>query len=597
MKLAFRTKLLVLMTLVVTGIMGVTLYLTQQHVEAAYLRLFEAQFRSQISYFTKEQKRLQQTVADACQSTLSRDTFLAALREHRVQEVFDQVVADVSQALDPLVGSKSAASTEEARENPSRRPFIALTNGRGEIIATNRARAQRAVSRTPGIGDKLRWFQDKSVAEVLQKQAVGYLTVRTPEGEEQAREGLFTPVILPDRGVVAALFVGYPLPDLSERLLQDFTRQTDQGTALSGVWLEQQIYSSTIPQSVHPTLNALLARAAGEEDALGPQLITVNGEPYRLFQSVLNPDSPLPQAKQICLYSLTFAQQEQTSLKWKVVTFGVAAVAGAALLIFMLSQHLTKPLRALLRGTESVRAGDYSVRLPVVSRDEVGDVTKSFNEMAEGLAVKEKYRTILDLVADKDVAETMLAGSIELGGEMREVSVLFCDVRAFTAWSRTLPANEVLHWLNMHMTALTRIVYEHGGIVDKFIGDAVMAVFGAPKSDPAHARNAAACALKMLEERARLNATSGCHLDIGIGIASGEVLAGNLGAESRLNYTVTGDCVNLASRLADQAARMEALVDEATAVSIGDAISTETAGDFSIKGYATPVTVCRLRSK
>ncbi len=599
MNITFRTKLIVLMTLVVAGVTGATLYLTQQQVQGTYQRLFEAQFRSQISYFTDEQHKLQQAVADSCKAAIAKESFLSALREHRAPSVFEQVVTDIVTALEPLLRKAGTSKVDDPRQRMASQPFIALTNGQGQIIATNRARPAGAApatsSRAPGIGDRLRWFQDKAVGDVLQKQAVGYLVVPLPTGGEQAREGLLTPVFLPDRGVVGALFVGYPLPDISERALMDFSRQTDQGEALSGVWLEGAIHSSTIPEAARADLAALLKHAADRPSADGGDLVMrVNGEPHRVFHTLLNPDSPLPQAEQVCLYSLKMAELEKTGLRWKIGGFGLISLLAAILLIFAVSQHLTGPLRELLRGTEMIRSGHYDVRLPVRSRDEVGEVTASFNEMAEGLAMTERFRTVLDLVADKDVAAEMIAGRIALGGETRDVTVLFCDVRGFTAWSRTLPAEEVVRWLNQHMTALPRIVYDHGGIVDKFIGDAVMAVFGAPKSNGSDAHHAVACALRMLDQRMLLNATTDCHLEVGIGIASGSVLAGNMGAENRLNYTVTGECVNLASRLSDKAARMEALIDDATRKILDDDAASTSVGEMEIKGYASPVTAYRL---
>ncbi len=605
MTLRFRTKLILLMTLVVAGVTGATLYLTQQQVQATYERIFEAQFRSQVAYFTSEQQRLQRAVAVACEAALAKESFLNALRDHRAQSVFDDVVTQVVEALEPLRQRTAADGADSQEARIGSRPFIALASSEGRIIATNRPNAAppangagpRNTNRATGVGERMRWFQDKTVAEVLQEQAVGYLVVTLPSGIVQAREGLLTPVRLPGGAVIAALFVGYPLPDFSERALLDFSRQTKLGDALSGVWLEGEIYSSTIPEEVRRQLAALLERTAHDPASSSENaVLDVKGESYRVYHTPLNPGSPLPHAEQVCLYSLKTAEIERDHLAWRIGGFGLMSFAAACVLILFISQHLSRPLSDLQAGTQAIRGGRYDVRLPVRSLDEVGMVTASFNEMAEGLAMKEKFRTVLDLVADKEVAEQMLAGGIALGGETREVTVLFCDLRGFTSWSRSLPPEEVVHWLNMHMTAMTRVVYEHGGIVDKFIGDALMAVFGAPKSRGDDAFNASMCAVRMMEERARLNTSTACQLEIGIGVASGTALAGNMGADNRLNYTVTGECVNLASRLADKAERMEALIDKATQRVVRDRMKTEPANDLMIKGFDAPVAVWRLKA-
>src|SRR5207248_6890977 len=132
----------------------------------------------------------------------------------------------------------------------------------------------------------------------------------------------------------------------------------------------------------------------------------------------------------------------------------------------------------------------------------------SFNEMAIGLAQKERYRTVLNLVADEKVAQQLVSGEITLGGELREVSILFCDIRNFTALTQNMPPEEVIHMLNEHMTALTRVVKEHNGVLDKFVGDLLMAVFGAPVSHRNDALDASRCALDLLRRREELNQTS-----------------------------------------------------------------------------------------
>ena len=139
---------------------------------------------------------------------------------------------------------------------------------------------------------------------------------------------------------------------------------------------------------------------------------------------------------------------------------------------------------------------------------------------------------MLDVVADKPSRRScLLKGELALGGELRDVTVLFCDIRGFTGHTEHMPPATVIALLNEHMTALTAIVHEHGGIVDKFVGDALMAIFGAPEARPHAAEDAVRAAARMLEARARLNAASpSTRSTIGIGIASGEVIVGCMGS-------------------------------------------------------------------
>jgi len=215
--------------------------------------------------------------------------------------------------------------------------------------------------------------------------------------------------------------------------------------------------------------------------------------------------------------------------------------------------------------------------------------------MVAGLALKERYRSVLDVIADKAVAERLLAGAIALGGEMKEVSVLFCDIRGFTTLSERMPPHDVIAMLNEHMTALTAIVHAHHGIVDKFVGDALMAVFGAPTTTGDDALAAVDAARQMVDARRRLNATASPPLEIGVGIASGSAVAGCMGSAQRMNYTVVGERVNLAARLCAQAGPMQVLIDDTTRARVDARVAVEPVGNVRLKGFAAAVAVFRLR--
>jgi class 3 adenylate cyclase len=173
--------------------------------------------------------------------------------------------------------------------------------------------------------------------------------------------------------------------------------------------------------------------------------------------------------------------------------------------------------------------------------------------------------------------------------------VLFCDIRGFTTLTEGMDPVAVIEMLNLHMTALTNVVHRHHGVVDKFVGDALMALFGAPKSYGDDARDAASCALALLAERDRLNATTCRVVSMGIGVATGRVVAGCMGSADRLNYTVLGDRVNLAARLCARAAGGEILVDDATRGALAEAV-VDTLEPLALKGISQPVSIFRLRA-
>jgi class 3 adenylate cyclase len=259
-----------------------------------------------------------------------------------------------------------------------------------------------------------------------------------------------------------------------------------------------------------------------------------------------------------------------------------------------IAHGLSVPLRELAAGTAAIRAGDLAVRVPVRSGDDLGQLAESFNEMAEGLGQRERYRTVLNMVADEKVAKALVDGQLALGGELREISVLFCDIRGFTPYTQNMPPEEVIEMLNEHMTALTRVVKEHNGVLDKFVGDLLMAIFGAPISHENDTMNAALCALALMRERENLNVTSRHQLKIGIGIATGRVVAGCMGSLDRLNYTVLGERVNLASRLCNQAGPGQIVIDQTTRERLGDVITVTPLPALNLKGFSENVVAYEL---
>lgn len=245
-------------------------------------------------------------------------------------------------------------------------------------------------------------------------------------------------------------------------------------------------------------------------------------------------------------------------------------------------------------GTRRIREGDLDATIPIRGQDELGELTASFNEMTEELRQKERYRDLLEKVSDDSVAQAMIQGSLhpELGGEVKDVTILFCDIRGFTSLTETMEPTEVIEMLNEHMTAMANLVRNHFGVIDKFVGDEIMAVFGGIKSYGNDAAHAVRCGLSMIEERNRLNQSGGIPLPIGIGIVTGEVVAGCMGSKDRLNYTVLGAKVNLAARLCGEARSGEVLMDEETVSRAGETLMKGMNGEsIQLRGFSVPIPV------
>jgi class 3 adenylate cyclase len=359
---------------------------------------------------------------------------------------------------------------------------------------------------------------------------------------------------------------------------------------LGGVWFEDGLHSREIPAAVAP---ALAGAMAGE--ARGDAVVQVHGEPHRVFSHRLHAESQFPPAYQVALYSTAAARAEQRSLQRTVLGFGVLALLLGLVLSLVISRGLAVPVRQLVAATEEIGRGNFAMRVAVRARDEMGRLAASFNAMAEGLALKERYRSVLDVVADRRIADELVRGRLELGGEPRQVTIVFCDIRGFTARTEGMPPGDVVQLLNEHMTALAGVVHAHGGVVDKYMGDALMALFGAPRTTSADAANAVRAAWGMVQAREGLNRHSARPIQVGIGVASGLVVAGCMGSADRLSYTVVGERVTLAARLCAQAGPGEIVIDEATWRALDGAADADLLPPQSLKGFSTPVTAYRVR--
>jgi class 3 adenylate cyclase len=274
-----------------------------------------------------------------------------------------------------------------------------------------------------------------------------------------------------------------------------------------------------------------------------------------------------------------------------------AAVVAAAFILAGLAVAVgvsvtwTKPIKAIAAGLGRIRDGDFDYRLPVKRRDELGRLASDFNHMAEGLRDREFIKTTFKRYVTKQVAEKILTqkDAISLAGEKREVTVLFSDLEGFTGFAERHAPHDVVALLNEYLTIMIDIVFAYEGALDKFLGDGVMAYWNAPLDQDHAPLKAAVAAVELQHAIADFNrrriAAGKEPVYAGIGISTGEVVAGNIGSEKKMEYTVIGDKVNLAQRLEGQTDRGQILVCGATYMWIKDYV------------YATPLPPSRLKGK
>ena len=242
-----------------------------------------------------------------------------------------------------------------------------------------------------------------------------------------------------------------------------------------------------------------------------------------------------------------------TQLEQIIIFVVVVGLVSNLLLSYFSSRSIVQPMLKLSSAMGKVSAGDLSSRVPVVANDEIGELTAHFNLMLEKLEQSQLMRDLFGRYVSQEVADQVIEQGASLGGENVQATALFADIRDFTGLTERLPPQQVVDILNRYYTRMVDAIVENGGIVNKFGGDSLLAIFGVPIKRDDHALDAIQAAKAMNQALIAFNIEQkelGLQpLEIGIGISSGEMVAGNIGGTARLEYTVIGDPVNLAARL------------------------------------------------
>ena len=260
-------------------------------------------------------------------------------------------------------------------------------------------------------------------------------------------------------------------------------------------------------------------------------------------------------------------------------------------LTVLVTRSVTGPVDDLLKATEKVKGGDLSARVPVTSGDELGTLAGSFNEMLDGLSERERLRDAFGSYVDPQVADRVLEEGELLEGREAEATLLFVDVRDFTPLAERSSARETVAFLNEFFGLIVPILLEHRGHANKFIGDGLLGVFGAPERTPEHADDALAAACEIAEA---VEARFGDRVGIGVGLNTGTVVVGSVGGGGRLEFAVIGDAVNVAARV-ERATRETGdtvLLTDSTRRRLRrqeNGVRLEARGELPLKGKSEPV--------
>jgi adenylate cyclase len=403
------------------------------------------------------------------------------------------------------------------------------------------------------------------------------------------------PMYAPYPNVAGWFGLAYPIdttitqPIKSSTLLE-FTFTSDPAEP------DHRVLSSTLSEAMARELLAYYA--VHPASTSGSADLAMAGEPYVTLFDTMDLLSEAP-ARIALQRSLAAELAPARALERTVLSISVTALLAAILVAFGIARGVSRPVQQLAQHTKLVAAGDYTQRIELSREDELGQLATAFNQMTAGLAERDRVRNLLGMVVSPEIATQLLQSDLKLGGEEREVTMLFCDLRNFTGFSEKMPPTEVLALLNRYLDRMSGVIEKHGGVIDKYIGDAIMALFGAPVAMPNAAARAITAARAMGDALDELNleltAEGRPRLAFGIGINTARVVAGNMGSKTRLNYTVIGDGVNLASRLESQskdpAHQTLIIVSEATARAAGEENNLRSLGSIAVKGKTEPVKI------
>ena len=317
-------------------------------------------------------------------------------------------------------------------------------------------------------------------------------------------------------------------------------------------------------------------------------------------------------ADMLALVKTDAAKTVQKQRQAMVIAAVLTALAAALGLVFavLVSGGMTRPVRRLLEGTRAIEAGHLDETLPVTSQDEIGHLTTAFNRMVEQLRHKERIRETFGKYVDPRIVEGLIdRPMLAVDGQRRVMTVLFCDVKGFTSASEGMTPQGLVKVMNRYFSVMSAPIRDHGGIIDKYIGDAIMAYWGPPFTEDAdQARLASLAAIEMLARVASLRSefpeilgvrSLPISFDIRIGIATGEALVGSIGSELMMSYTVMGDTVNLASRLegANKVYGSRILLSEATVAGAADAIEAREIDRVVLLGQTEPQAVFEIMGR
>ena len=298
-----------------------------------------------------------------------------------------------------------------------------------------------------------------------------------------------------------------------------------------------------------------------------------------------------PRAYYVIASSYSERIKELLSLQTSIILFGLLGIGFSIFVGVLFASYVSKPIDLLVSGIRRMEKGDYSHPVPVTSNDELGLLTDTFNQLLNTLKERLEMLKFVSNATIEAIRKNLT--DRDLGGQRKEVTVFFSDIRGFTKWSEKRPPEEVISMLNETLSFQAEVIKKHGGDIDKFVGDEMVAVFEGDKKD----RRAVQAAIDIQQKATEILLAAGLEIAIGIGINTGAVVMGAMGSDNRLDYTVIGNHVNLGARLCSAAGPHEIILSENTARNLERSTKLTELEPVSVKGIEKPVQIYEVNWK
>lgn len=527
----FRYKLTLLITAIVVLVLAAIFLVAEGYIEDEFRTLVIRQLEQTDRY-------VHETMNSRYEQLFSSAVYLSE----------DKLILDILTDKGLSLITRNDIVTEEILPGLLNVDLLVVLDDEGRLVGHSLGWSESV----GGIIEALRaadWFSDL----LLGRDAVGYLTT-----DDAYHQAVGMPVFIGEE----LLGIVIPCREFGAEELAQIKEVTEANIA---VLRDGAVFFSTLAsgfdlEESHAELDAWLSgRATPADIAVSADAATsgsaasevdLGGERF-LVRPVFEPNGFVP--PYIVIQSLDERLAFLEDLRFSTMVIGSIGIAVGIALGFLMAMAVSRPIQVLRVATREVKRENLDHRVSIRTHDEFAELGASFNEMIAGLAEKKRIRSALDKSVSRDVADHILSSDAQLGGERRRATILFSDIRDFTTLAERMDPRSLITLVNAYFSRINHCIDSHHGITDKFIGDAVMALFGIPIARETHALDAIRAAQDMLGSLRAFNrevaSAYDCQLDIGVGINTGDVVAGLVGSEDRLAYTAVGDEVNLASRL------------------------------------------------